>query len=105
VPMKVLPEARLDAKHSLSPMQRLHIEHMTRHPPKKDAPKPYKERLLVYHCGVGRVNFMVFARVLAVAALGFMTVIWVPSYYKYGTPIWLIGLGESIIVPVGGPTH
>ena len=39
VPMKVLPEAQLTSKHKLSPMQRLHIEHLTRHPPKQQVPK------------------------------------------------------------------
>ena len=39
VPMKVLPQAELSSKHKLSPMQRLHIEHLTRHPPKQPPTK------------------------------------------------------------------
>ncbi len=39
VPMKVLPRAELSSKHKLSPMQRLHIEHLTRHPPKQPPTK------------------------------------------------------------------
>lgn len=39
VPMKVLPQAELSSQHKLSPMQRLHIEHLTRHPPKQPPTK------------------------------------------------------------------
>lgn len=39
VPVKVLPKAQLGPKHKLSPEQRLHIEHLTRHPPPQRAPK------------------------------------------------------------------
>jgi hypothetical protein len=55
----------------------------------------YKERLLIYHFGVGRVNMMVFSRVSALVALGFITVIWVPAYYQYGTPLPYLGLGRN----------
>ena len=46
VPMKVLPQAELSSKHKLSPMQRLHIEHLTRHPPKQPPPKGRSARYL-----------------------------------------------------------
>ena len=39
VPMKVLPKAQLTLEHKLSPEQRLHIEHLTRHPPPQRPPK------------------------------------------------------------------
>ena len=44
VPMKVLPEAQVSPKHKLSPTQRLHIEHLTRHPPKQAPPKGKRGR-------------------------------------------------------------
>lgn len=46
VPTKVLPKADLGHNVKLSPMQRLHIEHMTRHPPPK---KPQKRMSLNQH--------------------------------------------------------
>jgi hypothetical protein len=33
VPMRVLPKSRMAPKVRLSPQERLHIEHLTRHPP------------------------------------------------------------------------
>ena len=39
VPTRVLPKAELAPNVKLSPMQRLHIEHLTRHPPPKKPPK------------------------------------------------------------------
>ena len=56
----------------------------------------YKERLLIYHFGVGRVNMMVFVRVAAMIALASVTVIWVPAYYSYGTPLPIIALGQLL---------
>ena len=38
---------------------------------------------------------MIFLRVSAIVALCFMTVIWVPAYFDYGTPLFYVGLGES----------
>lgn len=41
VPMKIVPPDQLspDDKEKLTPMQRLHIEHITRHPPKMVVPQ------------------------------------------------------------------
>lgn len=39
VPVKVLPKAQLGPTHKLSPEQRLHVEHLTRHPPPQRPPK------------------------------------------------------------------
>lgn len=39
VPMKVLPKAQLGSNVTLSPLQRLHIEHITRRNPKRIPPK------------------------------------------------------------------
>ena len=111
VPMKVIPQAQISPKHKLSPTQRLHIEHLTRHPPKQQTSKGrrkcirklamltvsvYKERLLIYHYGIGRVNWMVFIRVSAIIAVCFMTVIWAPAYFNYGTPWYYVGAGELL---------
>lgn len=39
IPSKILPKADIAPGVQLSPMQRLHIEHITRHPPAKKPPK------------------------------------------------------------------
>lgn len=39
VPVKVLPKAQIGPTHKLSPEQRLHVEHLTRHPPPQRPPK------------------------------------------------------------------
>ena len=101
VPLRVIPKSEVGSKVRLSPQERLHIEHLTRHPPPQRPTKGYRENLLVYHLGHGKVNWMVFTRVFATVAIGFVTFIVVPAYYNYGTPVWILGLVWSAsLVPL-----
>ncbi|ETN38491.1 uncharacterized protein HMPREF1541_06526 [Cyphellophora europaea CBS 101466] len=101
VPTRVLPKAELAPNVKLSPMQRLHIEHLTRHPPPKKPPKPYKERLLIYHAGYPVITALVFGRVIAICAAAFVTAVWVPAYYTYGTPwYYLLPVWAGSFVPL-----
>ena len=34
---------------------------------------------------------MVFSRVTVILACGFVTFIFIPAHYKYGTPVWMLG--------------
>jgi hypothetical protein len=102
VPTRVLPPAALGPNVKLSPMQRLHIEHMTRHPPPKKPSKPFKERLLIYHAGYLTVTALVFTRVLSICVAAFCTFIWVPSYYAHGTPLVVIlPMWAASFLPIG----
>jgi hypothetical protein len=98
VPAKVIPPSTLspDAPTKLTPMQRLHIEHLTRHPPKKSIPKPYKERLLIYSFGFARVYALVFMRIVPLFVLSFVTFVAVPAYYFAGNPWYYVLLSWAL---------
>lgn len=108
IPTKVLPPATLGLSsssntktHTLSPLQRLHIEHLTRHPPTPQPPKPFAERLLIYNISTYKITNLIFWRILFISGIGFMTVLWLPSYILHSpeTPNWavvLIWLGSFL---------
>ncbi|KPI45809.1 uncharacterized protein AB675_411 [Cyphellophora attinorum] len=81
IPTKVLPKAEIAPGVKLSPMQRLHIEHLTRHPPQPKAERVFKNHLLIYNLPRATVGFMIFSRVVSIGVFLFFTAVWIPAYY------------------------
>jgi hypothetical protein len=81
IPTKVLPKAEIAPGVKLSPMQRLHIEHLTRHPPQPKAERVFKNQLLIYNLPRATVGFMIFSRVVSIGIFLFFTAVWIPAYY------------------------
>lgn len=51
VPLRVIPKAQITPNLRLSPKERMHIEQLTRAPPRPSAPPGTVEFGYIYHCG------------------------------------------------------
>jgi hypothetical protein len=84
-------------------MQRLHIEHLTRHPPKRVPPKPFASRLAIYNIGRGVEAGLTLLRVTSLSVIAFSALIYVPAYAAWGSPwyillpIWLSSFLPAIV--------
>jgi len=104
-----MPKAQVSPNLTLSPVERMRIEYITRNPPKPEPKKSmeyialvtrlqnltwfavFRERLLIYHGGLFRTNLLAIIKVWTMIVLfGFATVV-VPAYYVYGSPWWVVG--------------
>ncbi|RMD44293.1 hypothetical protein DV735_g887, partial [Chaetothyriales sp. CBS 134920] len=96
VPLRVIPPAKLSPSTKLLPQERLHIEHLTRHPPTKKKMPGFRESLLVYHLGNFRIWWIIFLRIFTTTTACTMATIWMPAYYQWGAPWWVLAGGGLV---------
>ncbi|RMZ88214.1 hypothetical protein DV736_g4558, partial [Chaetothyriales sp. CBS 134916] len=100
VPLRVIPPAKISPTTKLLPQERLHIEHLTRHPPPKNKMPGFRETVLVYHLGNLKIMWMIFLRVFTATSACTMAMIWMPAYYQWGAPLWVIAtVGLATLLP------
>ncbi|RMZ80584.1 hypothetical protein DV738_g2710, partial [Chaetothyriales sp. CBS 135597] len=100
VPLRVIPPAKLSPTTKLLPQERLHIEHLTRHPPTKKKTPGFRESLLVYHLGNFRIWWIIFLRIFTTTTACTMATVWMPAYYQWGAPWWVLaGGGLATLLP------
>ncbi|OAA63721.1 hypothetical protein SPI_03884 [Niveomyces insectorum RCEF 264] len=64
------------------------------------APKPFPERLLVYHAGTPRTTFLACLKVTTLFGLAFFTFLVAPAYVAAGKPWWqVVGVAVCGLVP------
>ncbi|RMZ77092.1 hypothetical protein DV737_g4558, partial [Chaetothyriales sp. CBS 132003] len=100
VPLRVIPPAKISPTTKLLPQERLHIEHLTRHPPPKKKMPGFRETVLVYHLGNLKIMWMIFLRVFTTTSACVMATIWMPAYYQWGAPLWVLAtVGLATLLP------
>lgn len=92
VPMKIIPRAEISAGVKMTPRERLHLEVLTRRQPRLPEKKAYRERLLIYHWGFARENWMAVLKMSAIVCWCAVTFIIAPAHIAAGTPLWLTSL-------------